>query len=233
MNKIPKVLHYVWFWKGEKPKSFLQYLNSWKKYCPDYEIIEWDEANFDIKQNKYCKKFYDKKLWAFASDYARIKILYDNWWIYLDTDIEILKNFDDLLDSEWFLSFQDIFSVGWSIIWAQKWNKILAEILEIYNKQKTRIIITNLLTKVFKKHWLVKYNNKIQDLNNFKIYTKDYFYPYAYFEKPENMVITKNTFTIHHYDATWLPKFIIYLIFPIIWFFNKNNFKICNKKFYK
>ena len=219
MTKIPKVLHYVWFWKWKKSESFILYLESWKKYCPEYEIKEWNEDNFDINQNYYCKKFYDKKLWAFASDYARTKILYENGWVYLDTDIEILRNFDDLLYNEAFLWYQDIFSIWCSVMWANKWDKILKEVLEIYNTKKIRIVLPNLLTKVFKKHWLKKYDSQIQKIENYTIYTKNYFYPYAYYEKKEHMKITNNTFAIHHYDATWLPKIVTIISFPIIWFF--------------
>jgi hypothetical protein len=223
MTKIPKVLHYVWFWRWQKSESFISYIESWKKHCPNYEIKEWNEDNFDVTQNYYMKKFYDKKLFAFASDYARIKILYENGWIYLDTDVELLKNFDDLLEKDAFIWFQDIFSIWCSTIWAKKWDNILKEILEIYKTKKIRIILPNLFTKVFKKHWLKKYNNKIQKIDWFTIYPKEYFFPYAYFEKKEDMKITSNTFTIHHYDATWLPKIVTIIAFPIIWFFANNK----------
>jgi len=219
MNKIPKKLHYVWFWKWKKPESFQKILISWKKYCPDYEIIEWNENNFDISKNYYCKKFYDKKKWAFVSDYARVDILYNHWWIYLDTDIEILRNLDELLDNRLFIWFQDIFSIWWAIIWSNKNNKIIKECLDIYKTKKTRIIIPNLLNKVFKKYWVRKYTKNIIRGENFTIYPKQYFYPYAYFEKPEDMKITKNTYTIHHYDATWLPKIVTNLFFLLIRYF--------------
>jgi len=226
MKKIPKKLHYVWFWKWKKSESFQKYLKSWKKYCPDYEIIEWNEDNFNISQNIYCKKFYDKKLYAFASDYARIKILYEQGWIYLDTDIEILKNLDDLLKSESFVWFQDVFSVWLSIMWSKAKNPILKDILDIYENKRSRIIITNLITKLLKKKYnLKKYDNKIQDLEYIKIFPKDYFYPYAYFEKKRDMEITRNTYTIHHYDVTWLPKIVTNLFFPLIRYFVDTFYK--------
>ncbi len=216
MEKIPKIIHYVWFWKWKKSKDFIKYLNSWKKYCPDYEIKEWNEDNFDINQNYYLKKFYDKKIWAFASDFARVKILYENGWIYLDTDIEILKNFDELLKNNAFIWFQDVFSIWCSVIWAKKWNIILKEVLSIYENKKIRIVLPNLLTKIFKKYLLKKYNFKIQNIGDFKVYPKDYFYPYAYYEKPKNMKITNNTYSIHRFEASWLPSIITKISFPII-----------------
>lgn len=194
-------------------------IESWKKYCPDYEIIEWNEDNFDINQNKYCKKFYDKKLWAFASDYARFFVLYNHWWVYVDTDIELLKPIDELLDNKFFTSFQDVFLIWASIIGSEKNNQIVQDILNIYDTKITRIILPNLVTKIFKKYWIDKYSNQVIKNNDFTIYTKDYFYPYAYFEK--EIKITKNTYAIHHYDASWLPKIIRIIFFPIIRLFAK------------
>ena len=94
---IPKIIHYVWV--GGKPLTPLaeKCIASWKKYCPDYEIKRWDEKTFDVNQNKYCKQAYECKKWAFASDFVRLYVLYNEGGIYLDSDIEVLKNFDDLL----------------------------------------------------------------------------------------------------------------------------------------
>ncbi len=215
---IPKKIHYIWFWKWAKSKDFEEkILYSWKKFCPDYEIIEWNEDNYDISKNAYCKKFYNKKKWAFAADYARIDILKNEWWIYLDVDMELLKNIDILLDNKFFLWFQDIFSIWWGIIWSEKNHKLLDEILKYYKNKKVRIILPNLLNKIFKKHWINKYSFNIIKTKDFVIYPKDYFYPYAYFEKKENMNITKNTYSIHHYDASWLPNIITKIFFPLIW----------------
>ncbi len=222
INKIPKKIHYVWFWKWDKPKKFEIFLNSWKKYCPDYEIIEWNETNFDITKNKYCFELYNKKKWAFAADYARFDILYNHGGIYLDTDIEILKNLDIFLDNNSFFWYQDTKYINWAIIWAEINNNIIKEILNIYDNKKNRVILPNLLTKFFKKHIKFNYSNNIIKSENFTIYPKEYFYPYKYFEKPDNMIITKNTFTIHYYNATWLPKIVTWFIFPIIRYIDKN-----------
>lgn len=218
MTKIPKVIHYVWFWRWKKSPWFIKYLESWKKYCPDYEIKEWNEDNFDINQNRYLKTFYDKRLWAFASDFARVKILFENGWIYLDTDIELLKSFDELLENEAFLWYQDVFSIWCSVMWAKKWDHILKEILEIYETKKIRTVLPNLLTRVFKKHSKPRYNSQIQKIQNYTIYPKEYFYPYAYYEKKANMSITKDTYAIHLFEASWLPKIVTSISFPIIWY---------------
>jgi len=220
-NNIPKKIHYIWFWKWKKPKDFKKYLSSWKKFCPDYEIIEWNEDNFDVEKNYYCKKFYDLKKWAFASDYARFDILYNEWWIYLDTDMEIIKNIDKFLDNESFFSFQDAFSIAWTMIWAKKHNLIIKEVLDSYNTRKLRTVLPNLLDKIFRKHWIKKYSKDIIHKKHFTMYPKEYFCPYAYYDKKDPSLITEDTYAIHHYEWSWLPDFVVMTMFPVIWFFAK------------
>lgn len=99
---IPKVIHYTWFGAGEKQGSCIE---SWKKYCPDYEIVEWNETNYDIHKNKYIAQAYERKKWAYVSDYARLDILYQYGGVYLDTDVELWKSMDDLLTTEAFVCF--------------------------------------------------------------------------------------------------------------------------------
>ncbi len=94
---IPKVIHYIWFGKGKKNELIEGCMKSWKKYCPDYEIKEWNEDNFDINSNQYVKEAYDNKKWAFVSDYVRLYALYNEGGVYLDTDCELLGNIDEFL----------------------------------------------------------------------------------------------------------------------------------------
>ena len=103
---IPKVLHYCWFGGAPKPKNIQNCIRSWKKYCPDYEIIEWNEQNFDVSQSLYTRQAYDARRWAFVADYARLKILYEQGGIYRDTDVELLRPLDDLLAYPAFFGFQ-------------------------------------------------------------------------------------------------------------------------------
>ena len=222
---IPKKIHYVWFWRWEKPENFKNILDSWKKFCPDCEIIEWNEENFDIWENYYCKKFYNKGLYAFASDYARIKILYEQGGIYLDIDMELLQNIDNFLKDKAFIWFQDIFTIWVWILWSEAKNPVLKDILDVYENKKTRVTIPNLITRLLRKKYnLKKYNSQIQDLKYIKVYPKEYFYPYAFFEKSEDKKITKNTYAIHHYWASWLPSVVTKVFFPIIWFVVKKFF---------
>lgn len=104
---IPKKIHYCWFGGKEKSKKTEQCIASWKKYCPDYEIIEWNESNFDIMQYDYLKWCHDNKKWAFLSDLARLLIIYQEGGIYYDTDVELIKKPDQLLKNEAFYGFEN------------------------------------------------------------------------------------------------------------------------------
>jgi len=94
---IPKKIHYCWFGGNPLPQDALMCIESWKKYFPDYEIIEWNEKNFDMNSCDYIREAAENKKWAFVSDFARFKILYDFGGIYFDTDVEVVRNFDEII----------------------------------------------------------------------------------------------------------------------------------------
>ena len=96
---IPKKIHYCWFGRGEKPKLAQKCIASWRKYMPDYEIIEWNEDNFDVNRNAYTKMCYEQKKYAFLTDYLRLVIIEEQGGIYFDTDVEAVRSFDDLLEN--------------------------------------------------------------------------------------------------------------------------------------
>ena len=130
---IPKVIHYCWFGGNAKPASVLKCIESWKKYCPGYEIKEWNEENFRIEDNLYCKQAYDAKKWAFATDYARLVIVYNNGGIYLDTDVEVIKPLDDLLNHKFFIGRQQGFQVNTgSGFGAEKGHPVLKRMIDDY-----------------------------------------------------------------------------------------------------
>lgn len=94
---IPKVIHYCWFGHKSLPDEVLRCIMSWHRFCPDYEIKQWDESNFDVTVHPYVKEAYDAKKWAFVTDYARLYILEHEGGIYLDTDVELIASLDPLL----------------------------------------------------------------------------------------------------------------------------------------
>ena len=130
---IPKVIHYCWFGGTEMPAAYKKYMESWKRYCPDYEIKLWNEQNFDFSGNLYARQAYEQKKWAFVSDYARLKIIYEFGGIYLDTDVEILRPLDDLLELKGFLGFQDNKEIATGLgFGAEKGNPVIKAMLADY-----------------------------------------------------------------------------------------------------
>lgn len=103
---IPKVIHYCWFGGKPLPSIARKCIASWEKVCPDYEIKRWDETNFDVRQHPFVSSAYEAGAWAFVSDWARLKVLYDNGGVYLDTDVKLLKSLDSLLDSQCYIGVQ-------------------------------------------------------------------------------------------------------------------------------
>ena len=95
---IPKIIHYCWFGRNPLPESAIKCINSWKKFFPDYEIKEWNEDNFDVNIIPYTKEAYEAKKYAFVSDYARFWILYHHGGLYFDTDVEVIKAMDDIIE---------------------------------------------------------------------------------------------------------------------------------------
>lgn len=206
---IPKVIHYCWFGKGEMPPLAEKCIKSWKKYCPDYEIICWNEENFDITQNKYMREAYEAKKWAFVSDYARLKIIYDNGGIYLDTDVELIKPIDDLLENNGFMGFDEKGIVATGLgFGAEKENKIVKEFLNDYDNisfvlENGEFDLTpcpDRNTNTLKRLGM-DLSVKNQTFLDMRFFTHDYFCPMDYYTGKKT--ITKNTYSIHHYSASW------------------------------
>ena len=207
---IPKIIHYCWFGGNPLPKSAIKCINSWRKFCPDYEIIEWNEKNFDVSVNKYVKEAYDAKKYAFVSDYARLYALYTHGGIYLDTDVEVLKSFDDLLENNGVFGFEEKNFVATSFMAVSPKNDLIKEFLDTYSNRifkntDGKIDTTtnvDVLTKMLCSKGLIQ-NNVEQEFEGNIIFPKEYFSPYDYIKSINNS--TKNTYCIHWYDVSWLP----------------------------
>ena len=176
-TKIPKKIHYCWFWKNDKPQDFLTFLETWKKYCPDYEIIEWNEDNFDLSLCEYTKRAYDNKKWAFVSDYVRFAVLEKHGGIYMDTDVEVYKNLDIFLNDSCFLWFQDKKNLWGAVIWCEKNHPFISEVVEFYKNYDwyNYFVLPYLIMRILRKYWL-KNDNKEQIVNNVHIYSSNFFW---------------------------------------------------------
>ncbi len=131
---IPKVIHYCWFGGNPKPDIINKCIESWKKFCPDWEIKEWNETNFDINEVPYMKEAYDSKKWAFVSDVARLLVIYKYGGIYMDTDVELLSTLYSLTDYEAFFAFESERNINTGLgFGAVKHHKIIKAMLDYYN----------------------------------------------------------------------------------------------------
>ncbi len=205
---IPKKIHYCWFGKGKKPKLARKCIDSWKKHCPNYEIIEWNETNFDINMNGYTKYCHGNQKWAFLSDYARLVIIYEHGGIYFDTDVEVIKSLDDLLQHKAFSGFENDEYVASGLgFGAEPHNSAIRLMLDEYNPYLNSLNGAEgcpiLNTKALEKIGLIK-NGSYQELKNITVYPKEYFNPYD--DPTGTLNISDNTYSIHWYAKSWMSK---------------------------
>ena len=197
---IPKKIHYVWVGGNPKSKDIERCLKTWKKHLPDYEIIEWNENNFDINSNQYVKKAYEHKKWAFVSDYIRMYAIYNYGGIYFDTDVLVLDNLDEFLHNEAFIGYEDDNYPFTAVFGAVKGHSLIKHILEMYDNisfDKENVITnTEMVKKLLIEQYNCKLGNKEQLLkDNVKIYKKEILC------KPS--IKSK---TIHAFNASWIDK---------------------------
>lgn len=208
---IPKVIHYCWFGGNPLPKSAEKCLKSWEKFCPDYKIIRWDESNFNIKCTPYCEKMYNEKKWAFLSDYARLKIIYENGGVYLDTDVELVKTLDALLHNQCFMGIDTTFLVNNGLgFGAEKGNAFIKENIDFYDNMdlsdyKNPLLNSPITTDLLrKKGELNTESGDIQYVGGVTVYPPEYFC--AKHTHTGEIVITPNTYSIHHFTLSWASE---------------------------
>lgn len=215
---IPKKIHYCWFGRGEKPKLAQKCIASWKKYCPDYEIIEWNENNFDVNMNGYTKWCYENKKYAFLSDYVRLLAVYKNGGLYFDTDVELIRNTDFLLNDQAFFGFEtdgtevsnpknaDINSglAYGSVASGLALKRMLDEYEPLLDGKQGTVMCPQLNTQALEKIGL-KRDGSYQKFSWGTVYPKDYFNPYE--STTGSLCITNNTVSIHWYMGSCLSKY--------------------------
>lgn len=210
---IPKVIHYCWFGGKPKPENILKCISSWKKKCPDYKIIEWNEDNFCIEDTcDFVREAYKNQKWAFVSDYARLQIIYENGGVYLDTDVELLKSLDELLEvcPHGYMGFEQDTQISTGLGFAaEKRNEILWEMFKVYWNMKftpdtlDRIACPIINTRVLEQFGLQP-NGKRQVVGVITILPNDYLCPENMYTGEVNY--TPNTVSIHHYSASWMSR---------------------------
>lgn len=208
---IPKMIHFCWFGRGEKPKLAKKCIKSWKKFCPDYKLIEWNEDNFDISACPlYVRQAYEAKKWAFVTDYVRLKVVYENGGVYLDTDVQLLKSLDGLLDNTAYFGFESDGYIATGLgFGAVKGCGILDELMRDYDGipfvledgsfDSTTCPSRN--TEIFLRNGLIA-DGSMQMLDGgVLILPREYLSPTSYNDIQKR--ITANTVSIHHFAGSW------------------------------
>lgn len=214
MLMIPKIIHYCWFGNNPKPKMVRKCIKSWKKYCPDYQIIEWNESNFDVNCCDYVKEAYEAKKWAFVSDYARLWIILNNGGIYLDTDVELIRNLDFFLKDKAFFGFEDDTYIATGLgFGAERKNAVVECMLGDYEnthflKKDGSIDVLTCPKRNTKSimHLMkdITDTSIVNKIDGAVLYPKEYFCPYDW--QTKILHTTDNTYSIHHYSASWYGK---------------------------
>ena len=212
---IPKKIHYFWIGGNPKPESVLYCIDSWIKYCPDYEIIEWNESNYDFTKNEYMRQAYEAKKWGFVPDYARLDVIYQYGGIYLDTDVEIIRDFSEYLEnSDLVFGFESDRLLTTAFI-ASVPNHPLIEAFEksywnrhfILKDGSFDVTCINDRISELAVYWGLDLDlDAYQELkDNIKVYPRDYFAAFDIYNW--HTKVTENTCAIHHMAASWVgPK---------------------------
>ena len=208
---IPKTIHYCWFGRGKKPKLAQKSISSWKKFCQGFEIVEWNEDNFDVAQNQYLKNCYERKAWAFLSDYARLLVLEKHGGIYLDTDVEIVRPIDDLLEFDAFFGFETNERVntgqGFGAIpnhpAVKAMTKIYQGLFPDANGNFLDVSCPGLNTQALLPYGL-RLDGSRQTVLGAEILPSDFFCPYD--DQTGKLNVTDNTYGIHWYGKSWFRK---------------------------
>ncbi len=213
---IPKIIHYCWFGRNPLPESAIKCINSWKKFFPDYKIKEWNEDNFDVNIIPYTHDAYEAKKYAFVSDYARFWILYHEGGVYFDTDVEVIKPFDDIIKKGAFMGLESnghdqyiklSINPGLGLGACAKLD-IYREILNhfhqmsFYNEDHTfnNYSMIPMVTELFLKEGLKAIGN-VELIRGIYIYPQDYFNPFD--DLTGKLNITIRTHSIHWYSKSW------------------------------
>lgn len=210
---IPKIIHYCWFGENELSDLAKKCVQSWKLYCPDYKIKEWNEKNFDINSNLYVKEAYLAKKWAFVSDYVRLYALLNEGGIYMDTDVQLLKSLDNFLELKAFGGIENNNKIQSSLIGSEKLHPWIKSLISYYdnkhfiNKDGEYDLTPNVkyITDITRTKYNIILNNSLIQINDvINIYPMEFFSPKD--SQTGRLYLTENTYAIHHFDGSWLSK---------------------------
>lgn len=218
MVSIPKIIHYCWVGGNPKPQSVLYCIESWKRFCPDYEIREWNESNYDFSKNEYMRQAYEAKKWGFVPDYARLDIVYTHGGIYFDTDVELLQSLDPLLNQDGFMGFENTGDGEFFVncghgFGAAPHNEVIRRARDLYdqvsflNEDGTpNLLASPYYTTQSLRQIGLKQENKDQQLPSMMVYASDVLCPKNF--RTGKVSRTSRTVSIHHFTASWVDEII-------------------------
>ncbi|EMN6211644.1 hypothetical protein WB532_003737 [Vibrio vulnificus] len=198
---IPKIIHYVWVGGADKPKNVQECIETWKRVLTDYEIIEWNEDNFDIQSSKYVLEAYNNERWAFVADYIRLYVLIEFGGVYLDTDVIVNNKFDELLNYDLFLGKMYESAVGTAVIGACKNNVDLIGLLAFYDQGKFDMATPN---NVHFTNYLCSSHKFNMSDDSPIIFGNSIILDRFSFENP--CFFRSNGYAIHLFDGSWREK---------------------------
>lgn len=211
--KIPRKIHYCWFGGNPLPELAQKCIASWKKFCPDWEIIEWNEKNFDLNYNDYVREAYKAKKWAFVTDVVRLYALVTCGGFYMDTDVEVIRPLDGLCDYDAVSGFESETQIPTGLMACRDSHPLFREFLDDYKdahfvkSDGSPDLTTNVtrITNICLRHGL-RQDNTLQTVAGCVFLPKDYLCPKDLYTRQSH--ITENTYCIHHFDGSWETEFV-------------------------
>ena len=215
---IPKIIHFCWLSSDKYPNKIAHCISTWKKYLPDYEIRLWDLNRFDIESSIWCKEAFEAKKYAFAADYIRCYALYNEGGIYLDSDVEVLKSFDELLHLPYFIGEEQGGNIELAVMGCEKGWDFLGEMLAYYKERHfliddgyDMITLPCIMSEVIRNKYQYRSIKELSDFkteskienNNLNVFKPEYFSPK--YPNSFRCDCTNKTYAIHHFAASWYP----------------------------
>ena len=208
---IPKIIHYCWFGDGQIPEENQAYIDEWKTVCPDYQIIKWNESNYDVNKVAFMREAAAARNWTFIADYARFDIINTYGGIYLDVDVQVLRSYDQLLEFSSFWGIEQDYDrqlyvnpgLGFGSI---PDNPILKQLLDFYSHmhfENENVVASPILLRKLFEQYGFEQKNKLQKLEFGTLFPKEYFAPLNSIGK---LKTTNNTISIHHYLGSWITN---------------------------
>jgi len=206
---IEKTIHYVWLGSQDVPETFIAFIDNWRQLHPDWEIIKWNEENFDCENNDWIKLAIEQKNYSLAADVIRSNVLLNHGGVYLDTDMELFKPLDELVsENDFFIGYETDLWFGCAVLGSKKGHKIMHEVYERYlTPCKELDVHSNMLcvlnfSAAIKRLYGTRLDGKTKKIeDNVKLLSTDYFFPQHYITRQIKM--TDNTVAMHHYSSTW------------------------------